>query len=91
MMKGDGGIVSGTRRRDRLIREEVHDPYVAGAKPEEPTVCRDCGVVFHAGRWQWLPDPPAQAAEAMCPACRRVQDKMPASVVSSSASIATRS
>jgi NMD protein affecting ribosome stability and mRNA decay len=78
MMKGDGGVAGGTRRRDRLIREQVHDPYMAGAKPEEPTVCRDCGVVFNEGRWQWLPEPPAVAAETVCPACRRVRDRVPA-------------
>lgn len=78
MMKRDGGVATGMRRRDRLIQEEVHDPYVAGTKPEEPTVCRSCGVVFNEGRWQWLPEPPAQAAEAVCPACRRVHDRVPA-------------
>jgi NMD protein affecting ribosome stability and mRNA decay len=78
MMKGDGGIATGMRRRDRLIQEKVHDSYMAVGKPEEPTVCRDCGVVFHQGRWQWLPEPPAQAVEAVCPACRRTQDRVPA-------------
>ena len=78
MMKGDRGIASGMRRRDRLIQEEVHDPYRAGAKPDEPTVCRSCGVVFNEGRWQWMPEPPARAVEAVCPACRRVQDRVPA-------------
>lgn len=78
MMKGDGGIATGRRRRNRLIQEQVHDPYMAGAKPEEPTVCRDCGVVFNEGRWQWLPEPPARAAETVCPACRRVRDRVPA-------------
>jgi hypothetical protein len=77
-MKRDGGVATGMRRRDRLIQEELHDPYMAGAKPEEPTVCRDCGVVFNEGRWQWLPEPPAQAAETVCPACRRVRDRVPA-------------
>ena len=78
MMKRYGGVSAGTRRRDRLIQEEVHDPYRAGSKPEEPTICRDCGVVFNEGRWQWLPEPPESAAEAVCPACRRVQDRVPA-------------
>jgi len=78
MMKGDGVTVTGMRRRDRLIQEEVHDPYMAGAKPEEPTVCRDCGVVYNGGRWQWLPEPPGQAAATVCPACRRVRDRVPA-------------
>ncbi len=78
MMKADGSVATGIRRRDRLIQEEVHDPYMAGAKPAEPNVCRDCGVVFNKGRWQWLPEPPARAAEVVCPACRRVRDGVPA-------------
>ena len=78
MIKGDGNAATGVRRRDRLIQEEIHDPYMAAAKPEEPTVCRSCGVVFNEGRWQWLPEPPTQAASAVCPACRRVEDKVPA-------------
>ena len=35
-------------------------------------------MVFHGGRWQWLPEPPAQAAETVCPACRRIHDRVPA-------------
>jgi hypothetical protein len=64
-------------RRDRLIREREHDPYRQGEKPPEPTRCPDCGAVFHAGRWQWIPAPDG-AHEAACPACRRVREKLPA-------------
>ena len=66
------------RRRDRLIREAVHDPYKASAKLKEPTVCRDCGVVFSDGRWQWSPELPTGAANALCPACQRIRDRVPA-------------
>lgn len=65
-------------RQDRLIRELVHDPYLARSKPKEPTVCPDCGVVFAEGRWQWLAELPEGAHSEMCPACRRVHDKVPA-------------
>jgi hypothetical protein len=64
-------------RHDRLIRERIHDPYLIGRKPAEPTVCRDCGALYHRGRWQWG-SPPAAAEEALCPACLRVRDRCPA-------------
>ncbi|MBI4640346.1 MAG: ATPase [Candidatus Tectomicrobia bacterium] len=63
--------------RDRLIREWVHDPYKSKSKLPEPTVCPECGAVFHKGRWQWA-DKPAHAHEERCPACLRVHDKYPA-------------
>lgn len=68
-------------RRDRLIQENRHDTYKAKHKLPEPTVCPQCGAVFHDGRWQWL-DKPAQAHEEMCPACQRIQDQFPAGFVS---------
>lgn len=64
-------------RRDRLIQESRHDPYLAKHKLPEPTVCPQCGAVFHGGHWQWLVKP-TQANEAMCPACHRVHDDFPA-------------
>ena len=66
------------RRRDRLIRENVHDPYKAAAKPKEPSECRDCGLVFTGGRWQALPPLSEKAAATLCPACQRIRDRVPA-------------
>jgi NMD protein affecting ribosome stability and mRNA decay len=67
-------------RRDRLVQENRHDTYKAKHKMPEPTVCPQCGAVFHEGRWQWLAKP-AQAHEEMCPACHRIQDEFPAGYV----------
>ena len=64
-------------RHDRLIHERVHDPYHSKRKLPEPTVCPDCGAVYHQGRWSWA-EPPASAHEVLCPACHRVRDKAPA-------------
>lgn len=64
------------RRRDRLIRERVHDPYQLREKLADPTVCRDCGAMFRRGRWAWTPAP-ADAHVALCPACHRIQDDYP--------------
>ena len=67
-------------RRNILIQERVHDSYKSWGKPMEPTVCPDCGAVFHEGRWQRLA-PPAEAHKARCPACHRVHDRFPAGYV----------
>ncbi len=67
-----------TPRMDRMIREHVHDPYKTRLKLAEPTVCPECGAVFHKGRWQWSATPPRDAHEEMCQACHRTKDKYPA-------------
>jgi len=67
-------------RRDRMVQETRHDPYQAKDKLPEPTVCPQCGAVFHDGRWQWLARP-AGADEEMCPACHRIHDGYPAGFV----------
>ncbi len=67
-------------RRDRMVQETRHDPYQAKHKLPEPTVCPQCGAVFHDGRWQWLARP-AGADEELCPACHRIHDGYPAGFV----------
>ena len=67
-------------RKDRLIRENVHDPYKARLKLAEPSVCSQCGAVFQKGRWAWG-SPPSDAQEALCQACRRTNDGYPAGEV----------
>jgi NMD protein affecting ribosome stability and mRNA decay len=64
-------------REQRLIRELVHDPYMSKRKYPEPTVCPKCGAVIQRGRWAWA-ERPHGAHEDMCPACRRIEDKVPA-------------
>lgn len=38
-------------RRDRLIRERIHDPYKARAKLPARAVCPQCGAAYEAGRY----------------------------------------
>lgn len=64
-------------RDDGIFQEFVHDPYKAKGKLREPSVCSQCGAVFHKGRWQWLPAP-ENAHRAVCPACNRIHDHYPA-------------
>jgi NMD protein affecting ribosome stability and mRNA decay len=72
------GDVEERGRLDRLIKERVHDPYMTRSKPNEPTVCPECGVVFADGRWQWQTQAPEGAEHLLCPACQRVRDRVPA-------------
>lgn len=67
-------------RRDRLQQEAVHDSYKNKGKLSEPTLCTECGAVFHGGRWQWLPQP-QKAQHTCCPACHRTRDAFPAGYV----------
>lgn len=64
----------------RAQRDHVLDPYQLRQKPSEPAACPQCGAVFHHGRWQWGPVP-ADAHEWLCPACHRINDGLPAGIV----------
>lgn len=64
-------------RKDRLLKEMDHDPYHSKQKIPEPSVCSECGAVFHKGRWSW-DERPADAHEVLCPADQRIRDRVPA-------------
>ena len=67
--------ISGRAQQDHIL-----DPYHRAQKLHEGTVCPQCGVVYHGGRWRWVPRAEG-AAEALCAACRRINDKLPAGIV----------
>lgn len=75
--KGVSIMHPGQRRQDRLLRELDHDPYHSKLKLTEPAACPECGAVFHKGRWSWGEAPPGAHA-ALCPACMRIRDRIPA-------------
>ena len=67
--------ISGRAQQDHIL-----DPYQRQQKLHEGTVCPQCGVVYHQGRWRWVPRAEG-AVEALCAACCRINDKFPAGVV----------
>ncbi len=71
---------SGRRIAGRAQQDRILDPYQAQQKLSEPTVCRDCGALYHHGRWQWGRAPDG-AQRALCPACRRIAEHLPAGLV----------
>ena len=72
----------GATRRIAGHAQEDHilDPYQRQQKLSDRTICPQCGAVYHNGRWQWAPRP-EHGHEALCSACRRINDKFPAGVV----------
>jgi len=68
------------RYRDRIYDDPRHDPYQARGKYPDSTVCRDCHAVFRRGRWTWG-TAPETAHPALCPACGRIRDELPAGYV----------
>jgi len=65
------------KRQDRLIEELDHDPYHANAKLKAPATCSGCGAVYLRGKWTWA-TAPADATAVVCPACQRIEDRVPA-------------
>ena len=68
-------------RLNRLIEEKEHDTYKTKGKLTEPSACPSCNAVYHKGHWQWL-DVPSDASQHKCPACLRIEDKVPCGYVS---------
>jgi hypothetical protein len=56
------------------------DSYRDDAKLPDPAACTRCGAAYLAGRWTWR-DPPEGAATLTCPACRRIEQRQPAGIL----------
>lgn len=69
-----------TVSHDRPLFEQDIDAYKAKGKLSEPTICPQCGAVYHEGRWQWI-ETPSDAESEICPACHRINDNFPAGFV----------
>jgi len=60
--------ISGRAQQDHIL-----DPYQREQKLHEGSVCPQRGVVYHQGRWRWVPGAEG-AVEALCAACRHAND-----------------
>ena len=69
-----------SQRRDKLIRDESHDPTRPGGHLKDPAVCRECGATYIEGRWTWRHGP-AEAPRILCSACERIRDDYAAGFV----------
>lgn len=66
--------------RKQLLQEVVHDAYQLRRKPRAATRCRGCNAVFRRGRWT-TGAAAGTGALALCPACRRLRERLPAGFV----------
>ena len=68
-------------RQDRLLQEDVHDPYFVKQKYRDPSVCEKCNVLFRNGVFEWVKKIPPNASKIVCPACRRTKDSFEGGIV----------
>jgi NMD protein affecting ribosome stability and mRNA decay len=73
-------LLPGRRRWGRGQLDHILDPYKRVRKLQEPTVCPQCGAVYHDARWQWTARS-ANAHAELCQACHRINDRYPAGIV----------
>lgn len=66
--------------RARIFKDERMDVYREKKKYKNPTRCPGCGALFTEGRWTWN-ETSLETFEAVCPACRRIEDNYPAGFV----------
>jgi NMD protein affecting ribosome stability and mRNA decay len=69
-----------THRQEQLLAGFAIDPYRPQRKVRGATRCSECAAVFHRGRWSWRATP-SHAAAGLCPACRRIRERLPAGFV----------
>ena len=68
-------------KRDTSLRPaNDENPYRTSERPPDGTACPKCHATYHGGRWTWT-KPEKDAAELICPACHRIEDRFPAGYV----------
>lgn len=68
-------------------QQSYDDPYLIDVPPDEVSICKECRSVYANGRWE-LESQAAndlakakQVHETICPACKKIRDRMPGGVV----------
>lgn len=55
-------------------------PVQTDARGHESAACSECGAVYNNDRWTWN-DKPEECLEMLCPACHRIQNRLPAGIL----------
>ena len=64
------------------VGHESKNPYSIDGKLSEPTICPECELIYHEGRWTNGSLPNANKAnQKLCPACRRERDGVPEGLI----------
>ncbi|WP_248916343.1 BCAM0308 family protein [Pseudomonas moorei] len=75
-------------QKNQLFKTDTHDPY-RSQRFEGSAICPQCDSVYHAGNWTWKSPENTVIHDAQtvtCPACRRIDDNMPAGTLTLSGS-----
>ncbi|MBP1730356.1 MAG: ATPase with chaperone activity, ATP-binding subunit [Deltaproteobacteria bacterium] len=68
-------------RGNKLIQDDIHDPYFVRERYRDPSICEKCGVLFRNKAFEWTQKTPSGAAKMICPACRRIEDGFEGGIV----------
>ena|SRR5215469_9907855 len=71
---------AGRRVAGHAQEDHIRDPYQLRQNLSDHTIRPQCGALYHNGRWQWALRP-EEGPEVLCSACRRINDKSPAGIV----------
>ncbi len=76
------------KRIDELYDVKLHDPYMDRTHYKDPTICPQCGLIFHNKRWvrnetlrKELEAAGTEFAKKLCPACKKIEDRYPLGVL----------
>ncbi|MEO0198502.1 MAG: BCAM0308 family protein [candidate division WOR-3 bacterium] len=70
-------------KKDKMLDEKIHDPYMVKGMYSDPTICPTCGLVFHNKTWKKDPKLLEKVKKEKdveykdCPACRKIKDNYP--------------
>ena len=87
---GGRNLPAGALKAQDIRRQvdEWKDPYLREEeRPKRPALCEECGAVYANHRWYQAEDAPmpakeqAQLPKVVCPADRRMRDKLPGGVL----------